>query len=193
MSLIPLITAWEKFIKINPEEDIQEFCLWILANKPEKKPAKEPINKVLENNRRAAILIAKLHKIMVIRTKPVLKLLGLFNEYEFSILYQVGNHKNANKKTICQKLMIEGSTGIEIIKRLIKNGLLIEKTDVKDKRSKSLALSPAGGQLIKKGYKLLSKVDLYQELLAPLSEREVGLFLDTLQKLNQFHKISASN
>lgn len=188
MSIIPVVTAWERFVNIKPCESLHEFAKWILAETRASSETENPTNQKLENNGRAAQLIADLHKIMVIRTKPVLKSLGLVNEYEFSILYQVRLHKNANKKTICQILLIEGSTGIEIIKRLIKNGFLYESTDSNDRRSKTLTLSPLGEQVIEKGYELLSQLDLYQEFLTPLVQKDSDIFLDSLQKLNNFHK-----
>ena len=61
---------------------------------------------------------------------------------EFGFLASLLKNKSMLKKDLINQHLLEISTGSEILKRLIKNGLIKETPDLKDKRAKQFSLTP---------------------------------------------------
>ncbi len=112
-------------------------------------PGDEP---AVNTTAQSMLLIARLHRILTFLSKPVLKRMGFPKDKEFAVLVQVALMNRPNKKEVCRELLMEGSTGVEITKRLAKRGLILERTDENDRRSALLTLT-------EKGQKTLLKAD----------------------------------
>lgn len=65
---------------------------------------------------------------------------------EFAFLITLVTFESLTKSELIQKMVMEKTSGTEVIKRLVKNGLLREFADADDKRSVRVALSPLGRQ-----------------------------------------------
>jgi len=122
---------------------------------------------------------------MQFRSKPIVKYLGFTKPQEFSILVQTAIMNNPNKKQLCQEMLIEGSTGVEITRRLTAKGFLKEKPDVNDRRSALLSLTEKGKQTLLQGYTKLSPI--HTGFLATLNEAEKQQLVSMLARLNEYH------
>jgi len=166
-SVIPLLSKWEEYLSTNPEGDITGFARWILAAAPASAP--DPVTII-----QAPFLITHLYRDLQQRTKPIAKQLGLANSLELDMLVHIATLKDPNKKQVCQDMLIENSTGVEITKRLVAKEFLEEKADSKDRRAARLSLTVKGQQTVLQAYTQLAPIhsDIVSTLrtqLPPLS------------------------
>lgn len=208
-SVIPLLSKWEEYVSANPDGDINGFARWVLAASPEpaaaataaettaaaetptaatppSSPSSTPPAKApLDDTTQSLILISRLHRIVHFRAKPIAKELGFTKPMEFSMLLQTAIMNNPNKKQLCQEMLIEGSTGVEIIKRLAAKGFIQVKTDAKDRRAALLSLAEKGKQTLLQGY---TKLDaLHSQFLTTLTAEEKKQLVSMLTRLNEYH------
>ena len=114
----------------------------------------------------------------------------LANE-DFTYLFRMMDYDSLTKMQLIEKNAHEKQTGIEIIKRLVKNGLFEEFPDEKDKRSVRISVTEKGQKVFKESMQditIVSKI-----MCGKLSENEKGNLLDYLKKLNTFHHTVYTN
>lgn len=106
---------------------------------------------------------------------------------DFTYLYRLMDYHSLTKMQLIEKNAHEKQTGLEIIKRLLKNKLVQERADKTDKRSKRISVTELGRQTF-----LASMPDVTvtaRVLSAKLSVKEKKNLLETLKKLNEFHQL----
>lgn len=108
----------------------------------------------------------------------------LYNE-EFTYLYRIMDEPLLTKMQLVEKNAHEKQTGMEIIRRLVKNNLLVEIPDSKDKRVTRLKISELGKKYFDQSVESVSITS--RVLSAKLDIEEKDNLLKTLRKLNEFH------
>lgn len=108
----------------------------------------------------------------------------LYNE-EFTYLYRIMDEPLLTKMQLVEKNAHEKQTGMEIIRRLVKNNLLEEIPDSKDKRVTRLKISELGKKYFHQSVESVSITS--RVLSAKLDIEEKHNLLKTLKKLNEFH------
>ena len=99
-------------------------------------------------------------------------------------------------KTVCSKkdaiseTLIDNTTGIDIIKRLIKKEFVNEKTNPDDKREKLVSTSEKGKFALTSLYIKLGSV---QDLLIGMEDKEKINLVNYLKRLDIFHTEINSN
>ncbi|HEY6902074.1 MAG TPA: MarR family winged helix-turn-helix transcriptional regulator [Puia sp.] len=186
-SIIPLLSKWEEYLGTNPDGDITGFARWILASETqnEKNPATLSPKIEMDATARAAILIGRIHRILQFQSKPVAKELGFTKPMEFAMLVQTAIMQNPNKKELCQEMLIEGSTGVEITKRLATQGFIRVNIDSKDRRAARLSLTEKGKETLTAGYTKLSPI--HTSFLDALEPEEKQQLVNLLARLNDYH------
>lgn len=148
-SIIPVISLWEEFIQRHKEGTVEDFARWIIKEKKNEKPNKDspPQKKPksggkysvnLNESAKALLLINRLHRLIQIKTKPIIKKAGFTKDHEYGMLTQIFLLNNPNKKELAKEMLLENSTAVEISNRLVKRGLIKEADDPNDKRSTRL-------------------------------------------------------
>lgn len=89
------------------------------------------------------------------------------------------------KMELIQRNIHEKTTGMEIIKRLLANGLVEQQDDMVDKRSKRLKLTAAGFQILEKIWPVMSQVATLVGGTLPGAEKMHLVSL--MDQLHQFH------
>jgi DNA-binding MarR family transcriptional regulator len=151
-------------------------------------PGGEP---AIDATAQSMLLIARLHRILTFLSKPVLKKIGFPKEKEFAVLVQIALMNSPNKKEVCRELLIEGSTGVEITRRLAKRGLILEGTDENDRRSARLTLTEKGQKTLLQAYEELGM--LHTGFLDLFSEEEKLQFVGLLTRLEVEHTRRIAN
>ena len=122
LSVIPLLSSWEMYIKTFPKGDIKGFARWVLVNSevPDflsnrgirssswltgtspapAKPAPTPAAGNLDASARSALLIGRLHRMLTLLSKPAVKKMGFTKDMEFAVLVQVAIMNHPNKKEV---------------------------------------------------------------------------------------------
>ena len=114
----------------------------------------------------------------------------LVNE-DFTYLFRMMDYDSLTKMQLIEKNAHEKQTGIEIIKRLVKNGLLAESPDENDKRSTRIAVTPKGKKVFLESIQDITVVS--KIMCGQLNTKEKESLLSSLKKLNTFHHIVYSN
>ncbi len=132
-SYIPLITLWEEYIASTENADVEHFALWVLEKRRSSETVQDTQISLEEyfdrqtashyysqRSSEAAFMLWRLSKFVRFYTRPVLLEHGLASQDDFAILAHVDYRKNCSKKEAIEANIIDLTTGIEIIKRLIK-------------------------------------------------------------------------
>lgn len=199
-SYLELIEIWEQFLKKHPKGSVQEFAQWVLerpnhvstitaedaAAVYQVSHQGESLNKdtLSAASAKAPYLLWRMSKILKVYNKPVFELEGLKSQDEFAILSYVHVVKECTKKEAIEAHLIDGSTGIDMIKRLIKRGLLTDRVSPQDRRARLIQLSENGRALLQRVYEQLINVP---EVLGDMSTEEQKVFIDQLEQLNRTH------
>lgn len=109
---------------------------------------------------------------------------SLVNE-DFTYLFRMMDYDSLTKMQLIEKNAHEKQTGIEIIKRLVKNGLFAESPDEHDKRSTRITVTPKGKKVFRESMQDITVVS--KIMCGQLDDKEKKSLLSSLKKLNTFH------
>jgi DNA-binding MarR family transcriptional regulator len=104
---------------------------------------------------------------------------------EFSFMLYLVTNESLTKSELIFKNIMEKTSGMEVIKRLLKLGLVKEHEDENDKRSKRLSLTLAGRAEILKVLPTMHKVSSL--VAGNLSKQERETLANLLTKLDHYH------
>jgi DNA-binding MarR family transcriptional regulator len=104
---------------------------------------------------------------------------------EFSFLVTLMTYDSLSKSELITKQVMEKTSGSEIIRRLIKKGLIVESADKNDKRSIRVSVTKYGREEILKILPLMSKVT--KIVAGNLNAEEINTLSYLLKKLDYFH------
>ncbi len=110
---------------------------------------------------------------------------------EFSFLILLLTYNSLTKSELISKNILEKTSGVEVIKRLLNHGLIDQFDDPNDKRSQRVAITEQGKFAL---FNLLPKMHLVSEIIAgnlTTSEKNTLSFL--LKKLDHHHHHIYSN
>ncbi|WP_316841528.1 MarR family winged helix-turn-helix transcriptional regulator [Pedobacter gandavensis] len=184
--IVELITAWADYESKNPAANAAEFCShFLMEHKGQNLPDKTPVT--LEDkdaDQELASLISQLNAIHGIYAKAVLKEFPGIELEWFYFMKAIDRYQEARKSDIIAAVFFEQSTGIDILNRIKKAGLLTERSDPTDKRAKLVKLSIKGEKLLQILHQSLFKADelLFQELSASNKKLLINLLGDTQKK-----------
>lgn len=104
---------------------------------------------------------------------------------EFGFLATLLREKSLMKNELINMHTMEISSGSEIIKRLIRNGLLYEYPDETDKRGKRISLTEKGANAIMASFDSMHKAS--EIVIGNLTHEEINNTLKVFNKLTIFH------
>lgn len=117
--------------------------------------------------------------------KKVLRESHLQTPDEFSFLITLMTYDSLSKSELITKQVMEKTSGSEVIRRLIKRGLIVESADEKDKRSIRVSITKSGREEILRILPLMSKVT--KIVVGNLGVEEINTLSYLLKKLDYFH------
>ncbi|MCB0514737.1 MAG: winged helix DNA-binding protein [Chitinophagales bacterium] len=141
-----LVELVEEYQKENTSQKIEDFTIW-LNNKLFTIKKNDESN--LHNELVIAFKIMLLNKELKKQTKDVLAESSVSSIDEYSFLLHLDYLESYRKMEIVELHNLEAPTGIEIIKRLLKNELIEEFADTKDKRAKRIKITEKGQNELK--------------------------------------------
>ncbi|WP_346067826.1 MarR family winged helix-turn-helix transcriptional regulator [Sphingobacterium siyangense] len=104
---------------------------------------------------------------------------------EFSFLIVLMTYPSLSKTELVQKLIMEKTSGVEVIKRLLKNELIEEFDNPNDKRSVLVAITAKGKEELAS---LFPKMGLVGSVIVGnLTSAEVSSLSFLLRKLDYYH------
>lgn len=173
-----LINVVEEFKGKNSSNKIEDFTIWLnnklFASKP---------SDALSNHDELIIAFKILHlnKDLKKQTKGALLESAISTIDEYNLLLHLNYQSSFRKMEIVELLGLEAPTGIEIIKRLLKNNFIAEFADDEDKRAKRIKITDLGKAEIES---IKPKIDvIFKSFSSPLSINESIQLNGILNKL----------
>lgn len=189
IDLLIQVKEFENSGAYKPNCKVEDFRMWL----NDKKYTKESPTKLFKNENhnvsfteneicKQILLLGRYSKLLI--RKGLGDFPDLVNE-EFTYLYRLKDEPFLTKIQLIERNGHEKQTGTQIIKRLLEAGLLEEKNDNEDKRSKRLNLTEKGEEIF---HESVSNVNITSKILSgKLNEDEKNELLRILKKLNEFH------
>lgn len=138
-----------------------------------------------DDNTEIARMLVFIYRYAVIYFKKALKGGGINTLDEFSFLIVLMTYPSLSKTELISKLIMEKTSGVEVIKRLLKQGLIREFNHPTDKRSILVAITDKGKQEVSA---LLPKMGLVgRVVVGNLTRSEISSLSFLLRKLDYHH------
>ncbi|MGE5394315.1 MAG: MarR family winged helix-turn-helix transcriptional regulator [Candidatus Saccharibacteria bacterium] len=199
-NLKQLIDFWEEYEDHSTQVSMQEFAVW-LNTKVADQPVKGEKSTYMRFSNPPALYaqtflnfddenlfleyISRISRFHEFYTRKFLEGLSINSRLEYQFLQTVHVLQNAKKTDLISLLLVEYTTGMDIIKRLINNGLLIETQNENDKRVKLLELTEEGNKLLSLAEKRLKEERLM--FLECISMNKWKKTMPYLKELSEFH------
>ena len=180
---LAVVQEWAGFEEQNPSGTLEDFCRDYLKKLQVPELVGDHPDVAPNYACRYALtkVINRLSKLWMFFTMNEMKPMGLTSFDEFLFLLTVKKSEPIRKKDLIYMHFVEISSGILVIDRLIKKGLLDEKTDDLDKRSKLVTITKKGEKILTDSHTALDVV--YEDLYGDMSESAMLLCLDQLSPL----------
>jgi DNA-binding MarR family transcriptional regulator len=157
-----------------------DFANWIINNNSINNNAENP-----EINGLIGMSLGFIHNYMMFYSRKMFKNSSIYSIYDWGILVSLLPDKKLKKIDVLKQNILEKSSGNEILKRLLKQGFLIETENDSDKRSKLVSLSETG--LIEIGKVSEDINNLSSTVVGNLDAKEKQFLFSILTKLHLHH------
>ncbi|MGO4293331.1 MarR family winged helix-turn-helix transcriptional regulator [Chitinophaga sp. RAB17] len=183
--LVALITEWDSYASKTTSPTVADFCEKYL----QKHPAGSSADAVPTQQADAvlATLIGKTGSMHTAYARMAIKEIPDIELEWFYLLNVISIKKEAKKTDAISLSNMEQSTGIDILNRMKKKGLIVEKDDPADKRARLVSLTDKGkALLVQIGY-YLYKVSylLYHDIKEEDKKSIIKILTNTTQKQEQ--------
>ncbi|MEM6720325.1 MAG: winged helix DNA-binding protein [Bacteroidota bacterium] len=183
-----LVDSALAFRDSNSGDDLQpaDFAKWLLTLHSEES-SKGILNMpVFEIDTELIAQIGRLGRYGNSYLKMALSETPFVSIMDFPFCAMLQQYGPMGKSALIKLMVYEKSSGMEIIKRLLRLNLIEQKENPKDGRSKLLNVSPEGHKALQMAYKtagVAAKI-----VSGPLTLQEKGILLNLLKKLDGFHE-----
>lgn len=199
-SIKRLIELWDAYEEETNQQELLEFADWLISKLKEKPELNVKYNLKMNKNDDShnslifknmdepsrfleyASRISRLHDFYI---KKFFTELPINNRLEYLFLYSVYVKKEAKKTELINMHLVDYTTGMDTIKRLINNKLLEESLDESDKRAKLLVITNDGKRLLEQAGKKIT--DEIQMFLSCISSNKWKKTLPVFEEINDFH------
>ena len=194
-----LIDLWSVYEELHSKLDYLQFGRWLLNNKslveksdyttnnliPKENEPEEQID-YAEERQLMFSTISALARLQDFYIKKFFEGLSINNLLEFNFLFLINKKPLLRKKEIIDYHHVEYTTGIDIIKRLIKLKLVTESKDQLDKRSKRLKITSEGKRVLMEALIRINKIT--QMFFEVIPSGNWMSCLNVLRTLEDYHK-----
>lgn len=157
-----------------------DFANWLIDKNASREAIENPmLNGLIGMN------LGFVHNYMMYYSRKMFKNSGIYSIYDWGILMSLLPDKKLKKIDVLKQNILEKSSGNEILKRLLKQGFLVEIENEFDKRSKLVSISETGFIEINKISPDMSI--LSSTVVGNLDSNEKNFLLSILDKLHLYH------
>jgi DNA-binding PadR family transcriptional regulator len=185
--LLDLIEAFEREGGNTNQFDREAFASWLITyqrdtgKKQRSAPGPGP-----RLNGLIAMYLNFMGRYAQFYSRRIFRSTEIYSDDDWGILVSLFPDRQMKKTEVLRGCIMEKSSGNEVLKRLLKQGLIQETPHPEDRRSKLVTLTDAGRAAfmsVQNGIERFSDV-----VVADLSEDEKASLLQMLTKLHHFHK-----
>uniref|UniRef100_UPI0032178E68 MarR family winged helix-turn-helix transcriptional regulator n=1 Tax=uncultured Draconibacterium sp. TaxID=1573823 RepID=UPI0032178E68 len=201
-----LIDLYDNFEQEERTPDVLSFAQWV-CNKYDTVPPKSkltnktfpiskqqsdiPFYKILDVRARFLENIAEIARYHEFYSRKALKDLEINSRVEYLFLKAVDSAEQIKKTDLINNFHTEYTTGMDTIRRLLKNELLMEVVNVNDKRSKLLELTGKGEKVLAMANKNMEAESKMFLLIVNDNKWKKTIF--ALEEINDLHRFVYDN
>lgn len=161
----------------------EQFVSWIINEAS--KSQKETRDIIPSQDGLISMFLGIAYKYAQFYARRVFRNTEIYSLDDFAVLVSLFPNKEFKKIDVLRMCIQEKSSGNEVLKRLLRDGMLQERENPNDARSKLLSLTDKGRiqfGLIQKGIQKMGG-----HIVGDLSPQEKSYLLEILMKLHHFH------
>lgn len=179
--LTDLIKHFAKYSEDSPEQGLEGFAFWLL-----KKLERDNRTEEAQLNRDLGYYINRINRYGKYLSKYFLEETAISSLDEFSFLTTIKMLGKPSKSEVYETTITELTTGQQMMRRLVKIGLVAEEIDSEDKRMKRVFLTEKGEKTQEIAFeKLGQECNLKFGKLNIESKKDLLRILKELDKLNK--------
>lgn len=182
-----LISLLSDFEQSNPEKtELKDFVSWLnsaIFEDEKNTSTAENQNKMIDMELTHLIIMQNKH--FKTYTKQALKNSKISTADDFSFLYHLSVKESFRKMEIINMHQLEAPSGIEVLKRLLKNKFIEEFNDPEDRRAKRIKITEKGKAELDANMENMQKV--FQTMPADLNFQQKTNLITLLNQINNFH------
>ena len=184
--LLDLADAYESGGGNTGEFDQEDFVSWLITGQQQRtREAAEPASGPPVNGL-IAMYLSFMARYAQFYSRRVFRNTVVYSEDDWGVLVSLYPDARLKKTDVMRGCILEKSSGNEVLKRMLKKGLLREHPHPEDGRSKLIELTDAGRAAFESVQNRIVK--LSNAVVADLAEEEKISLLQMLVKLNRYHK-----
>ena len=190
--VVALVNEWDSFESSHPGAEISDFCRFQLIREEQKLSPKEKMFGGQVPPTDTALLMKMMGRIMgafTLYLKSAMAKTKVPFPEAFFFLGALKNTGEMNKTELANECMMEYSTAVEYIGKLVKSGFLKEKESPVDKRSKVVSLTKKGETQLMECYQYLHKIA--QIMFGDMSNDSIRLCAHLLSSVEIKHSKQA--
>jgi len=185
--LLDLAEAYEQGGGDTNVFEMEDFVSWLLTSQGQRLQVEnEPVVIGGPTNAFITMYLSFMARYAEFYSRRVFRHTAVYSTDDWGVLISLYPNLALKKSEVIRGCILEKSSGNEVLKRMLREGLLYEKAHPEDKRSKLVELTDAGRQAFESVQGGISK--LADTVVGDLTEAEKVAFLETLNKLHRFHK-----
>lgn len=182
---VELVNVWADFEKKHPDGDIKDFCRYHLIHQREIENKGPLVGGVIPQNVEGLLLkiMGRITRINMVYAYAAFAGTGIDQLEEFGILLTIYKEKNPKKTEVIYSMLLELSSGTDMLGRLLKKGFIQEYPDGEDKRAKRLTLTSEGENALERSRIQIGKVA--EMLLFDMEQDDKELCVKLLKNVEQ--------
>ncbi len=181
-----LMTQVEKYYaNEDTSKNLDTFLIWLTIENNSDSIVFDKIYDKTDAENGIEMLNSLLHRYVKMYSKQALEYSTNLSFEEYSFLATLRGLKSCTKSELIDLMVYEKSTGLEIIKRLVRANLISEELNQSDKRSKQIKLTDKGKQILAKAFGQMEAVST--EFTSALDVAEKNTLHHILLKLVEYH------
>lgn len=183
---VELVNRWHEYQQTHNNATLTDFFRYSLMTEEQNPSLKEEDQYAkIPLEARLSRCIGRVYRFQSMYARKALGELDFKNLDDFLYLNVISRMGNPKKSEVIYENISEFSSGTEIIKRLIRLGLVKESEDTKDRRSKRLMVTPKGKKMLMKCYEKMR--DISSMGLSILSDNDKELAFSLLHQVDTLH------
>jgi len=188
LNIISEVITWiDEYVEENPENelDLKSFIIWLNSQLFADDHAGQTVQQEDMLDMELSFLLVLQHRHYKAYAKKALGDSVFSSPEGFSFLYHLAYADSYRKMELIKMHLLEPPSGIEVLKRLLKNSLIEEFDDPDDKRAKRIRITEKGKTEMQRVLPKMEKV--FHSMTAEMSLNEKLHVVSFLKSMNDYH------
>ncbi|MBX2924681.1 MAG: winged helix DNA-binding protein [Chitinophagaceae bacterium] len=182
--LVELMVAWTNYSRQVAQPSVEEFCRYTIESGYSKIKLS-----TIEIQGKLIRAIGRIASAYGLYHKAAMTEMGLPGHESFYYLNGLNTIGDGKKMDLINYLMAETTTGMDAIQKLIRAGLISERTDAEDRRAKYIRLTAKGKRKLADCYALSAKVN--EMIFHGIPDQVISMCAKLLSAIEEEHSKKA--